>query len=77
VTASATHLLKEDGCHCQRKKAKRWEINMPACESQIGLLVQQLKVTKLAKVRWPPLLTNEQEELPLKPIYRGIIWRAK
>jgi hypothetical protein len=27
--------------------------------------------------RWPPLLTKEQEGLPLKPINRGIIWRAK
>jgi len=26
---------------------------------------------------WPPLLTKEQEELPLKPINRGITWRAK
>jgi len=26
---------------------------------------------------WPPLLIKEQEGLSLKPINRGITWRAK
>jgi len=58
--------LKE-GCHCQI--LQRWGVGSSWILSK--------EAAPTIDKEWPPLLTNEQEELPLKPINRGITWRAK
>jgi len=40
-------------------------------------LLMSKEATSTINKGWPPLLTKKQEGLPLKPINRGITWRAK
>jgi len=84
--AECKHVLKKQEDNCPYKWQRGWLLGychlcgsicslssrrgwLPLSKSQRGLLVQP-SLLKMSWSWWPSLLTNKQEELPLKPINR-------